>query len=1834
MNTSPHTQRAEAVKAYEIFDTPPEASYDSITRLAAYICDVPVALISIIDADKQCYKSIHGASFTINAIENSLCYFNIQQDSEITIIENTHKDPRFMGNPYVVSEPHIAFYAGVPLKTPENIAIGALCILDYKPTTLSDSQTEALKSLARQVEQLLMLRKVTIDAKRSKSNILKKTQRLDSIIHAARVGTWEWNIQTGTLEINDRYAEMLGYSKEELEPVNLQTWYKLAHPDDAQLSDALVQKCFAGDLEFYELECRMLHKDGHFIWVQDRGKVVEWTDDGKPLMMMGTHTDITAKKNTELRLKNITDNIPGVVFRYFINADGRDKLVQISKGGGELWGFSPEAIMNDNKLVWDHIHPEDVLSMITSIEEAYKNFSYWTHEWRYLHPDGETKWHKGSGNPIKIDEDTIVWDCFTLDITAKKKAEKKLNQTLESLKERTKEINCLYEVTRLSQDKLSLKDFLKEAVSLISKGFQYPEEARVAIHYGEMVYKSPGFKKSKSILESHATTVNQKPLSLMVCYPASVSKKNNKPFLKEETSLLKSLLNNILLHINQFESGNQKDLILDSTVEGIYGIDAAGRCSFINPSGAKMLGYTQEECLGKNLHELIHFKKEDGTLLPEEACPIYKTMVTQNVIETDEDIFWRKDGSFFPVRYTSTPIIVDDKPTGAVVVFSDVSEKKQKENLIVSNEKRFKALVQEGSDLISILDREGNYKYVSPTSQRVLGIAPESLLGKNISQFIHPDDWNGIQKNIELLGEQKQIITNPFRYKDGNNRWRWIESTATNLLDDPAIKGIVTNSRDVTERLLQEKELHLSNERYNAVNKATNDAIYDWDVVHDTFYWGEGFERLFGHDYKEQKFQLQDWSALTHPQDAIKNQQRWEDFLSNKHQSTWKDEFRFLKSDGSYAFVEENGFIIRDAKGKPLRMIGALRDKTTVKIAALKQQVEFEVSNCFKNRNNKLADSLDEVLRYLVTFSGFDTAEIWLTSTDNKKLNLFKLFTQNKTATTFHKASKEVTSFKKGEGLPGAVWESQAIEYINNIDTTQRFRRHRAAERAGLRSAVGIPLTHNQNMVGTLIFCSTLDKEKVVEEIKLFESLGQFLGAEIKRKQQEEEIQLFFDNAPEIMAVVDPHGYFTKVNPAFCTILGYSREELTSQPFTNFIHPDDVDHSYSEYQKNNAEKKAVTNFINRYRTKKGDYRWISWKSSESYGEEGFAYTYGRDITELIELQRLFENTGKLANIGSWELDLRDRETNNKMYWSTMTREIMEVDDNYNPTHTAGLEFCLGEHKRKFSAAVQTLIKTGEPFDLEMKFLTAKGNSKWVRCIGESERIDGTCIKVFGSYQDIDQRKKAEMKVKETLDERNNILESIGDGFFAVDQDWHVTYWNKQAEELLMTRKEHILGKKLWDVFAAHVGLKSYKNYHMAVKYEQVVHFEDYYPENNSWLEVSAYPSKSGLSVYFKNITERKQQEKTIRETHERFEKITEATNDAIWDFDVVNNSLFWGKGFENQFGFDLNAITPTLDFLVSRIHPESQERIGAKIGQYMGDGVSTNWFEEYRFQKADGTYALIIDRAIFIRDETGAVTRVIGAMTDISYRKEYEESLKKLNERLKRHTHELEISNEELEQFAYVTSHDLQEPLRMISSFLTLLEKKYGNQLDEKAHEYIFYAVDGAKRMKKIILDLLEFSKVGRFDEEKTPVDIHGIIEEYCILHKKIILEKEVTIDYQNLPKIEGYSTPLTQVFNNLLDNAIKYSKTDVAPKIEIQATEYPAYWEFSVRDNGIGIEADYFNKIFIIFQRLHDKDSYEGTGMGLAIVKKIIEALDGKIWVTSQPGKGSTFFFTVPKTN
>jgi signal transduction histidine kinase len=250
--------------------------------------------------------------------------------------------------------------------------------------------------------------------------------------------------------------------------------------------------------------------------------------------------------------------------------------------------------------------------------------------------------------------------------------------------------------------------------------------------------------------------------------------------------------------------------------------------------------------------------------------------------------------------------------------------------------------------------------------------------------------------------------------------------------------------------------------------------------------------------------------------------------------------------------------------------------------------------------------------------------------------------------------------------------------------------------------------------------------------------------------------------------------------------------------------------------------------------------------------------------------------------------------------------------------------------------------------------------------------------------------------------------------------------------------------------------------------------------------------------------------------------------------------------------------------------------------------------------------------------------------TDVTERKKFEDALEANARRLEQYAEELKKSNGELEQFAYVASHDLQEPLRMVGSYCQMLQRRYKGKLDKDADEFIGFAVEGAMRMQQMINDLLTYSRVGRTGKGVTEVAVEEVVKTAVSNLQAAIQESGAKVTWGNLPTVAGERVQLLQLFQNLIGNAIKFRADDRPIEVHVSAQRDGEQWRFQVRDTGIGIEKQYLDRIFLIFQRLHDRSKYKGTGIGLAVCKKVVEHHGGRIWVESEPGKGTTFHFTV----
>ncbi|AVH70252.1 GAF domain-containing protein [Nostoc sp. 'Lobaria pulmonaria (5183) cyanobiont'] len=654
----------------------------------------------------------------------------------------------------------------------------------------------------------------------------------------------------------------------------------------------------------------------------------------------------------------------------------------------------------------------------------------------------------------------------------------------------------------------------------------------------------------------------------------------------------------------------------------------------------------------------------------------------------------------------------------------------------------------------------------------------------------------------------------------------------------------------------------------------------------------------------------------------------------------------------------------------------------------------------------------------------------------------------------------------------------------------------------------------------------------------------------------------------------------------------------------------------------------------------------------------------------------------------------------------------------------------------------------------------------------------------------------------------NLLESITDGFFALDQKWQFTYINGQAEQLLQKTRNELLGKNIWEMFPEIIGTTFDCEYHRAILEQVSVEFEEFYLPQQQWLKVHAYPAKDGLSVYFQNVTERRKTAEALRESEERWQLALNGNNDGIWDWNLKTNEVFFSTRWKEMLGYKDHEVSNRWDEWTKRIHPDEQDWVLQAFQDHFA--TKTPFYVcEYRVQCQDGSYKWILDRGQALWDTLGDIVRMVGSYTDITDRKRADEELKRQNlrsqlfaeitlkireslqideilktsvtevqkllqadrvlifrleidgsgtvvqeavlpgwpvilgenifdscfkeeyieryrqgrvsvmedieaahiqpchrkflqqfavranlvvpilvrdgiwglllahqcaaprqwnqfetdllqqlanqigialsqaqllEKETQQSQELTRSNAELEQFAYVASHDLQEPLRMVTSYLQLLERRYKNKLDANADQFITYAVNGASRMQTLINDLLNYSRVSTRGQPFVPVDCSAVLEQVLANLQLAIADSKAVVTHDTLPQIMADATQLTQVFQNLIANAIKFCQNQ-QPRIHIGVARgdtningeslnvIPSAdeWLFWVRDNAIGLESQYAERIFIIFQRLHGRGKYPGTGIGLAICKKIIERHGGQIWVESKPGQGSTFYFTIP---
>ncbi|MBP1927733.1 PAS domain S-box-containing protein [Methanolinea mesophila] len=499
-------------------------------------------------------------------------------------------------------------------------------------------------------------------------------------------------------------------------------------------------------------------------------------------------------------------------------------------------------------------------------------------------------------------------------------------------------------------------------------------------------------------------------------------------------------------------------------------------------------------------------------------------------------------------------------------------------------------------------------------------------------------------------------------------------------------------------------------------------------------------------------------------------------------------------------------------------------------------------------------------------------------------------------------------------------------------------------------------------------------------------------------------------------------------------------------------------------------------------------------------------------------------------------------------------------------------------------------------------------------------------------RDITEGKRAEEELKASRAKYQALTETTSDFIWETDAQGRYTYCSPQMERLWGLRPDEMIGKSFLDMIPPPERERVRETFRNVIR--SSIRFEGL--EINSCdrrgnlihIEVSGVPffdrngELKGYRGITRDITRRKRVEEALRESEYLRRLAQEITCVGSFEWNIVTGVNTWTPELEALYGLPEGGFAGTQPAWEELVHPGDRARAVATVQRAFKTNETVE--DEWRVIWPDGSIHWLAGRYRIIRNDAGAPQAIVGVNFDITERKIAEDALNEYAANLKR-------SNEDLERFAYVASHDLREPLRMVTSFSQLLEKNYKGRLDEDADEFIGYIVEGGRKMDALVNDLLEYSRITSQGKPFEPTDLNIVLEEAQNSLSMAIEENKARIEVGVLPTVNVDHLQILLVFQNLLSNAIKFHD-DTDPVVSVKAVRREKEWEFLVRDNGIGIDPAYHEKIFEIFQRLHSRNDYHGTGIGLAICKRIVERHGGRIWVESEPGKGSTFFFTIPE--
>lgn len=1228
---------------------------------------------------------------------------------------------------------------------------------------------------------------------------------------------------------------------------------------------------------------------------------------------------------------------------------------------------------------------------------------------------------------------------------------------------------------------------------------------------------------------------------------------------------------------------------LASIGDGVIATDEKGIITFMNFEAEFLTGWSKKEAIGLSSDKVFRIINEKTRLAAEN--PIDKVINEGLVVGlANHTILISREGREIPIDNSGAPIrSEDDKVIGVILIFRDISDRKKAEDALRESEQKYRSIIETANEGIWISDTNARITFLNQKMADMLGYSPEEIIGRSAFDFMDEETREMSKRNVE---RRRQGMTDSYqmKYIRKNGSTLWVTANASPILD---INGKVTAFMgmftDITAQRQALEELEKSEENYRNIVETATEGIWIGNTNGITIYINKRMSEMLGYSPEEvigrKWFDFMDEEAIAVSKANIEQRKKG---IKNTYEQ------KYIRKDGTILWTLVSATPLRDKNGQVTSTMGMLADITERK----KAEEELKKS---EERFRSTLDSMIEGAQII----GFDWRFIYI----------------NDVADEHNRRPKE------------ELLGNRYMDIWPGIESTPIFELIRDCMENRVFHAIENEFTFPDGSKGWF----DLRIEPIPEGIFILSvDITERKKAEELLKESEERFTKAFRNNPAALSITRlMDGLFVDVNDGFTQLFGYEREELIGHKSTDlnlFTNAGEREEIVRQIRKQGK----LSNYEITAQHKKGHWLTLLFSAEKITfkGEEHILYST-IDLTERKKMEEALRESERrwattLSSIGDAVIST-DNEGN--ITFLNPGAELLtgwKLNEAVNQPIKRIFNIINEETRNEVESPVDKVIRDGAVVGLaNHTILIGKdGRETPIDDSGAPIRSEsGETTGVVLVFRDISERKKTER----IAGHFSALVNSSEEAIISKDLEGKILTWNIGAEKIYGYSAEEAIGRDISFLIppgdpndVADIIKRIRRDQQIATfearrmrKDGSIIHVSlTYSPIKDSTGKIV------GISKISHDITDRKKAELDLKQAQERLNLVLDNGHVGIWERDMKTNRLIFDKRMETMFGFREGAFEGTYEAFEKCLVAEDLPHVREAVRKALNENIPIDTI--YKVKLPDGKINHINSKGFVIEEEKGQAVRLAGVCFDITAMKEgAEEALFKLNEELLR-------SNKELEQFAFVASHDLQEPLRTISTFTNLLAQRYKEKLDEDARQFLHYTVDGASRMQVLINDLLSYSRISTRGQEFSEVDLNKVLRVTLDNLKTRIEEKNALITSDKLPRIYGDEGQLRQLIQNLVGNALKFCTT--MPRIHVSAREETEHFLFSVKDNGIGIEAEYSDKIFLIFQRLVNKEEFEGSGIGLAICKRVVERHGGKIFFESKPGEGTTFYFTIPK--